>query len=124
MGQIVEGPAYYAKFEIISPFLLAGKRHTGCRHGSKRVRFAFGRVFVNGGGLPGVVARVTGVVARVTRVVARVTRVGEQKTRNPLTEVNAACPAVNHRGEGGDRPDGGSEGLDVRNKVSNGFLRT
>ena len=115
MGQIVEGLAYYAKFENISPFLLAGKRHTGCRHGSKRVRFAFGRVFVNGGGLPGVVARVTGVVARMTRV-------GEQKTRNPLTEVNAACPAVNHRGEGGDRPDGGSEGLDVRNKVSNGFL--
>ena len=29
-----------------------------------------------------------------------VTQVGEQKTRNPLTEVNDGCPAVNQRGEG------------------------
>ena len=58
-----------------------------CRHGSKRVRFAVGRVsVVNGGGS--------------LRVVAGVTQVGEQKTRNPLTEVNLACPAVNQRGEG------------------------
>ena len=32
---------------------------------------------------------------------SRVTPVGEQKTRNPLTEVNAACPAVDQGGRGG-----------------------
>ena len=56
-----------------------------CRHGSKRVRFAFGRVSVNDGGSPGVMAWVT--------------RVGnDQKTRNPLTEVKPACPDVNQSG--------------------------